>query len=717
MTDQLLNPHWYRIADIKLSIPNHIRVHQHSYRGAVWYVLRDEITGKHHRFNQAAYNFIRLIDGQRTVNDIWNSLNEDLGDDAPTQDQVINLLGTMHFKDYLQSNFAADIHQLIDRRKKERKQLFKSRFGNPLALRFSLLDPNAFLNKFMPYVAALFTRTAGVIATCIILYAVLQMARNWELLSNHAIENALSQYNLLLMWLVYPVIKVLHELGHGFAVKRWGGQVHEMGIMFLVLMPVPYVDASAASSFRSKYKRMIVGAAGIAVELLMASIALLIWLNIQQGLLSDILFNVMLIGGVSTILFNGNPLLKFDGYYVLADAIEIPGLANRANRYYGYLLQKYIFNVQGLEPEVMARGESVWFMLYAPAAIIYRLFLIVAITLFVANKYFFIGTGLAIWAVFMQVVMPITRWMQYLFSSPALMQKRQQAITITGSVLVAAAAIVFMTPVPLNTMTEGVVWMPELSHVRARADGFVDSVLVKPGQPVSKGKALIETSDPLVKARLKLLKAQYLELKVKRVALIKQDIVQADLMLEEMHQMQASIARLEEQIAELMIDSPDDGVFVMPNTREIEGYFVKQGDPVGYVINYDEVSIRMVVPQNAIGLVRQNIEDVEVRFIDDIEQIYRTDISREIPSATHQLPSKALAQQGGGKIQTDPFDTSGVKTKDQYFQFEVALPANMIASHIGQRVFVKIKHGHEPLAKQWYRAFGELLLNELVSYK
>lgn len=115
MTDQLLNPHWYRIADIKLSIPNHIRVHQHSYRGAVWYVLRDEITGKHHRFNQAAYNFIRLIDGQRTVNDIWNSLNEDLGDDAPTQDQVINLLGTMHLKDYLQSNFAADIHQLIDR--------------------------------------------------------------------------------------------------------------------------------------------------------------------------------------------------------------------------------------------------------------------------------------------------------------------------------------------------------------------------------------------------------------------------------------------------------------------------------------------------------------------------------------------------------------------------------------------------------------------------
>ena len=713
MADQLLSSHWYRIADKKLSLSSHVRVHQHRYRKTIWYVLRDEITGKHHRFNQASYNFIRLIDGRRTVDEIWQAMNDGLSDDAPTQDEVIRLLGTLHFANLLHGDQTVDIQQLIDRREKQRRQLFKTKFGNPLALRFSLLDPDKFLSKYMRYVSPLFTRAAGIIALCIIFYAVLQMVRNWELLSNHAVENALSPYNLFLMWLVYPVIKTIHELGHGFAAKRWGGEVHDLGIMLLVLMPVPYVDASAASSFRSKYKRMVVGAAGIVVELLLASIALLIWLNVQQGMVSDILFNVMLIGGASTLLFNGNPLLKFDGYFVLSDTVEIPGLAPRSNKYYGYLIQKYIFDVQGIESPVMARGESIWFLVYAAAAFVYRLFLIVAITLYVANQYFFIGVALAIWAIFMQVVMPVFKWLRYLLGSPVLMQRRERAILLTTSILACVMAMLSLIPVPLNTVAEGVVWMPEKSFIRANADGFVDSVLVKQGEHVAMGKQLIKTSDPLMKAKLELLKAKYRELDIKHVALVKENIVQADIIKQELHLMQGKITRLEEQVAELVMESPQEGVFVMSNTSEMEGYFVKHGDPVAYVINYDEVSVRVVVPQNAIGLVRQNVEDVEIRFVNQINQVYHANISREIPAATYQVPSKALTQQGGGRIQTNPHYSDGITTKDQYFQFEVALPENIRVSNIGQRVFVKFLHGYEPLAMQWYRAFEELFLNEL----
>lgn len=713
MTEQLLNSHWYRIADTKLSLPKHIRVHRHNYRKTVWYVLRDEITGKHHRFNQASYNFIRLIDGQHTVNDIWERLNDELGDDAPTQDEVINLLGTLHFADFLHADNTVDIQHLIDRRVKQRKQMFKTRFGNPLALRFSLLDPDKFLNRCMRYVSPLFTRTAGFIALCTVIFAGLQAARNWELLSNHAVENALTPDNLFLMWLVYPVIKMFHELGHGFAVKRWGGEVHELGIMMLVLMPVPYVDASAASSFRSKYKRMLVGAAGIIVELLLASIALLIWLNVQQGMLSDVLFNVMLIGGVSTLLFNGNPLLKFDGYFVMSDALEIPGLGPRANKYYGYLIQRYVFNVQGLDSPVLARGETHWFLVYAAAAFVYRLILMVVITLFVASQYFFIGIALAIWAIYMQAVMPVFKWARHLYGSPVLMQKRGRAILITVSAIAGVNAVIFFIPVPLSTVTEGVVWMPEKSHVRAAADGFVDSVLVEQGEHVNSGRQLIVTSDPLIEARYKLLKAQYRELRVKHAALVEIDIVQADIALDEMNLMKGKIARLEEQINELVMVSPQDGSFVMSNAGAIEGVFVKQGDPVAYVINYDEVSIRAVVPQDAIGLVRQKVENVEIRFVGHVDQAYKTNVSREIPAATYKLPSKALSQQGGGSIQTDPFDTDGIKTKDQFFQFEIALPENAMTSHVGQRVYVKFKHGEEPLAMQWYRSFEELFLNEL----
>lgn len=713
MAGQLFSSHWYRIADVKLSLRSHVRVHQHRYRSTIWYILRDETTGKHHRFNQAAYNIIRLIDGKRTVNEIWERLQQELADDAPTQDEVIRLLGTLHFANHLIGNITPDVQELIDRRKKERKKRLVTKFGNPMSLRFPLLDPDTFLHKFMPYVAPLFSRVAGFITLIIVLYAALQMVKNWDLLSSYAVENTLSPHNLFLMWLVYPVIKALHELGHGFAVKRWGGEVHEMGIMLLVLMPVPYVDASAASSFRSKYQRMMVGAAGIVVELLLASIALLIWLNIQQGLVSDILFNVMLIGGASTLLFNGNPLLKFDGYFVLSDAAEIPGLGPRANKYIAYLLQKHIFSVRDLESPVMAAGESIWFIVYGISAFIYKLFIMVAITLFVANQYFFVGIVLALWVLFMQAVMPVIKWLKFLFGSPVLMQKRERALTITAATLAIVMAFVFIAPVPLNTVTEGIVWMPEKSIVRAQATGFVDSVLVKQGEQVSSGEALIATDDPLINAQLKLLKSQYRELEIKHSALLKEDIVQADIAQDELDLTQGKIARLQEQIAELVMKSPTEGEFVMTGSGEIEGLFVKQGDPVAYVINYDEVSIRVVVPQNAIGLVRQKTEDVEIRFVGAVEKTYSTDVLRETPAATYKLPSKALSQQGGGNIQTDPFDTEGVRTSDQYFQFDLALPENHKTLHVGQRVYVKIKHGNESLALQLYRSFEELFLEEL----
>jgi putative peptide zinc metalloprotease protein len=361
----------------------------------------------------------------------------------------------------------------------------------------------------------------------------------------------------------------------------------------------------------------------------------------------------------------------------------------------------------------MAGGESLWFIVYAAAAFVYRLFLMVAITIFVANQYFFIGVALAIWALFMQAVMPVNKWIRYLFSSPVLMQRRERAIALTSGFIICVVGVIFTIPIPLNTTTEGVVWLPEKSHVRAKADGFVESVMAQPGDVVSKGSPLIITSDPLVKAELKLLKAQYRELEVKHVALVKEDIVEADITREEMHLVQGKIDFIEKQIAELGMESDEDGVFVMSDANEMEGYFVKQGDPVAYVINYDEVSVRVVVSQDAIGLVRQNIEQVELRFVGQVDQVYQSDVTREIPAATYRLPSKALAQQGGGVIQTDPFDADGVQTRDQYFQFEVAMPKELKAEHVGQRVFVKFQHGYEPLASQWYRAFEELFLNEL----
>ena len=168
--------------------------------------------------------------------------------------------------------------------------------------------------------------------------------------------------------------------------KVWGGEVREVGLMMLVLFPVPYVDASAASAFPSKWRRAVVAGAGIMAELAIAAAAILVWAAAEPGLVRAAAFNAALIGGVSTLLFNGNPLLRFDGYYVFADLVEIPNLAQRANRQVFHLIKRHAFGLSESASAVTARGEAPWLVIYSVAAFIYRFFIVLGIALFIAGN-------------------------------------------------------------------------------------------------------------------------------------------------------------------------------------------------------------------------------------------------------------------------------------------------------------------------------------------
>ena len=713
MGESILSAHWYRISGIRLSLRSHVRIHRHTYRGDVWYILQDELSGKQRRFNESAYRFIRLIDGSNTVNDIWTHLDQAYGDDAPTQDEIIQLLGSLYYADCILGDLPSDVEEIIDRRRKQRRKLFTSKIANPLSIRVPLIDPDRYLTHWSWLVRPVFSKAALIAFVTLMLVAFVEAWRNWGDISAHAGEVALQPSNLLVILLVYPLIKSLHELSHAFAVKHWGGEVHELGVMFLVFMPVPYVDASAATAFQSKYRRMMVAACGIVAELVLASVALLLWLNVQDGLFSEILFNIMLIGGVSTLLFNGNPLLRYDGYFVFSDAIEIPGLATRSNRYIGYLVQRYLLKaVQAKSPETGV-GEKFWFVSYGLAAFVYRMMIMFAIVLYMSSEYFFIGVVLGIWMVMRQIIVPIVKAMRYVFSSTLLEGNRARAMVVSLAMIAMLALFLFTLPMPLNTMTEGVVWMPEKSHVRAGSDGFVTSVASENGDRIEPMQPLVTTEDVTLTDELTLMQARLAELRGKYDAVRQTDRVKAEIINDEIRVMQGSVSRMQERLDEMTVASQVGGVFVLPETQQLQGHYVKQGDTMAYVIDFDDLSVRVVVPQNAIGLVRKQTRRVQLRLVGDIGHVYESSVIREIPAATYKLPSKALAVDGGGRISTNPFDEEGVRTKDQYFQFDVSLPEQIAQAYIGQRVYVKFSHGYEALALQWYRNFSELFLDEL----
>src|SRR6478672_3160193 len=312
--DNLFSPSWYRVAELKPRLRGHLRVHRHQYRGQRWYVLEDLLSRRMHRFNPPAHYVLGLMDGRRTLQELWDLATTAFGDDAPTQDEMIRLLAQLHAADVLQSDVEPDVAELLRRARRTRRGKWMQRYLSPLALRFPLFDPDRLLARTLPWYRPIFSRAGFLVWLAIVAAAAVLALGHWKELSEDVTDRVLAPQNLLLMALVFPLVKLVHEFGHGCAVKAWGGEVHDMGVMLLVLMPVPYVDASASSTLREAHRRALVGAAGVMAELVLAALALLFWLELEPGVARAVAYDVMLIAGVSTVLFNGNPLLRFDGY-------------------------------------------------------------------------------------------------------------------------------------------------------------------------------------------------------------------------------------------------------------------------------------------------------------------------------------------------------------------------------------------------------------------
>jgi putative peptide zinc metalloprotease protein len=703
VAQSLFSTSWYRVAELRPRLRNHAQIHRHVYRGGVWYVMQNHSSGKFHRFTPVANLIIGLMDGKRTVNEIWELAAERLGDDLPSQDEVIKLLSDLHKADVLQSDAPPDARELEQRRKKQLRAKWKQYVGNPLSLRIPLLDPERALKAAMPFLTPFLGWFGALAWLAVVGSAVVLAALHWGELTSDVVDRALAVENLLLLWLIFPLIKLLHELGHAVATKAGGGEVHEMGMMLLVLMPVPYVDASSAAAFRDKRARMLVGAAGMLVEIFIAALALLAWVYLEPGLERAIAYNVILVAGVSTLLFNGNPLLRYDAYYILADWLEIPNLAQRSNEYLGYLVNRYAFGVQGGTSPVSASGEGPWFAFYAIGSFAYRMFMMVSIAVLVASQFFVVGVILALWALATMLVIPVGKKLAYLATSPTLASNRRRAVLATFICVGAAIWALAWLPAPSSTRAEGVIWAPEDAQVRASVDGFITRVVAKPDQQVRKGDVLFECEDPELRARTRLLQAQLAELDARYGAAAPTRRVQADVINEQRAHLLEALAMATRRQAELRVRSPGDGVFVMQDVQNAPGRFAQRGEVLAYVTDKAASTVRVVVPQAEGDLVRKGSRSVEIRAAERIGHPVVASIQREVPAATDELPSMTLSLQGGGRIGLDPNKPGDAKSIEKLFVLDLELPKGGQTNFLGGRVYVRFEHDPEPLFDQWYR--------------
>jgi putative peptide zinc metalloprotease protein len=712
MTDSLFSPLWYRVANIKPQLKSHVKLHRHDYRGLIWYIFADKASSRNHRFSAKAYQLIGLMNGNRSIDQIWNKVSDQLGDYAPTQSEVIELLGQLHTADLLQTDISADTQELFQRQTQQKTQKLKQKLHSPLAQKFALWDPDSFLQRHLPKVRWLYNWPVVILGLAIIVSGTMTAAMHWQELTSNVIANSLSPYNLIMMVLLYPVIKLLHEFGHAFTTKMEGGEVHEMGIMFLVFMPIPYVNVSSASTFRSKYRRILVGVAGIAVELFLSALALFLWLSVEPGIIKDIAFNILLIGGVSSLFFNGNPLLKYDGYYILADAISIPNLYQRSLRYLAYLCQKYLFGIKNLTSPANAPGEAGWFIVYSISSFIYRTALLWVIILMITEKFFIIGVLLALWLVFSQLILPVFKGIRFIISSPYLQQQRSRAIGVSSISLVFLAIIFGIVPLPSYTRSEGIIWLPEEAQIRAETDGFAGSLQAKSTSYISENSPIVEIVTASLDTEVEVLKAKLTELKTKFRSEWSKNQVLAAIIKGEIKAVNAELNHASQKQQAMLVKSKKNGTLIIPEANDVPGKYIHKGELIGYVLDDSLPTVRAVVTQDNIGQVRKHIAAVEIRLVNQLSQIIPAKITRIAPKATNYLPSAALASTGGGKIAVIANHPDEPKAREKVFHVDLEFPAQQQALPIGARVYVRFDHGSEPLATQWYRSIRQVFLRQ-----
>ena len=361
----------------------------------------------------------------------------------------------------------------------------------------------------------------------------------------------------------------------------------------------------------------------------------------------------------------------------------------------------------------MVRGEARWFVGYGITSFFYRMAILWVIILYITEAFFVIGILLALWMVTMQILLPIAKGISYITTSPSIQEQRFRAVGVSIALLAFLSILITAVPVPSYTNAEGVVWLTEDAHLRSETNGFFSEMLAVPFSQVKAGTPLVQIDDPFLPAGVKVLEHRLKELQVQYHSYWLSDRVQAEIVKEEIHSVEADLENTRNRVQAALILSPKEGRLLIPEHEDQPGRFIHHGDLIGYVIDDSMPTARVVVTQADIGQLRKRIIDVQVRLASHLDQVLPAKVLRVVPEATNVLPSAALTSRGGGLLTVDPDRTGGLTAMEKIFQFDIEFLPRQQQVPIGTRVYVRFDHGSEPLAKQWYRSIRQLFLRQL----
>ena len=479
-----------------------LSVRYHKYQGKPYWVVKEPVGLKYYRFQEEEYSILRMLDGTCSFEDIKERFEQDYAPQKISLNDLQHFIGMLHRSGLLITDAEGQGPQLRKRRDQTSRRELMQKFSNVLAIRFKGIDPDRMLNWMAPYTNWFFTKWAVMFFCVLGLSALLLVGTQFDVFRSRlpAFHEFFGPENWIWLGCTLAITKVLHELGHGLSCKRFGGECHEIGVMILVLTPCLYCNVSDSWLLPSKWHRAAIGAAGIYVEVVLASIATFLWWYSEPGLLNHICLSIMFICSVSTILFNGNPLLRFDGYYILSDIAEIPNLRQKASKILHRLMAQYMLGIEQQEDPFLPQRHRWFFALYTVAAVCYRWVVVFSIFLFlnsVLEPYGLkvIGQIIAMAGIFGLVVQPSWQFGKFIYTPGRMHQVKKKNVLISGAIIAALIAAFIYVPLPYSVKCAVEVQPRDERNVYALVPGTLKTVNVKAGQTVQEGDVLAEMAN------------------------------------------------------------------------------------------------------------------------------------------------------------------------------------------------------------------------------
>jgi putative peptide zinc metalloprotease protein len=479
-----------------------LRARQHRYQGRVYWVVKDPVGLQYFRFEEEEFAILQMLDGESSLDEISDQFERDFPPQTIRIEELQQFIGMLHKSNLVITDAVGQGAQLKKRRDERVSKERWATLANILSIRFKGIDPERLLNFLLRYVDWFFSVPAMVCCILLALAALTLVTVQFDVFRSRLPEfhTFFDAQNWLWLGITLAVTKVLHEFGHGLSCKHFGGECHEMGVMMLVMTPCLYCNVSDSWMLPNRWHRAAIGAAGMYVELVLASICTFIWWFTEPGPLNYIALNVMFISSVSTVMFNANPLLRYDGYYILSDILEIPNLRQKASTILNRKLREWCLGMEEPDDPFLPKRHQSLFALYTVASAVYRWVVTLSILYFL-NKVFepyglkVLGQLIALGAVYGLVVQPLVNVYKF-FKIPGRLGKviRWRMYTTIGLIAAAIAAVLFI-PLPSHVYCGLEVQPRNAAPVYVEQPGLLEAVFVQPGDRVTKGQPLAQLRD------------------------------------------------------------------------------------------------------------------------------------------------------------------------------------------------------------------------------